>query len=99
PEDRAEDARLAFLASEIQVARDVQRRRDGEVLVDRLDSRRTRLLRPVETDGMPVQQELSRVRGVGAREALDQRRLACTVVTDDRQYLAGIELEVDGVEC
>ena len=98
PEHRAADPGQALLATEEQVARDVERGRDGEVLVDRLDAGTARVLRALEPTALAVEEDLAVVGDVGAREALDERRLAGAVVADDRQHLAGVQLEVDAVE-
>ena len=45
-----------------------------------------------------VEQDLARVGDVGPGEALDERRLAGAVVADDREDLAGVEVDVDAVE-
>ena len=54
PEDGAEGARPADLAGEEHVAGDVERRRDGEGLVDGLDPGLAGLLRAAEGDPLAV---------------------------------------------
>ena len=93
-----ERALATLLAGEVEVARDVERGDDGQLLVDRLDAGLAGVLRLLEVDRLPVQRDLAGVGDVGPGQALDQRRLAGTVVTDDRQHLAGVEVEVDPVE-
>ena len=56
------------------------------------------VLRTLELDRLTVEVDLPGVLLVGAGEALDQRGLAGAVVTDDRQHLAPVEVEVDAVE-
>jgi hypothetical protein len=60
-QQRCRAGRAALLAAEEQVRRDVERRRHGEVLVDRLDARR----RASSGDGsarLAVEQDLALVR-------------------------------------
>ena len=87
------------LAAEEQVGCDVQRRRDGEGLVDGLDAGLAGVLGALEVH------DLRRRGGPRRRRArcapvsgLDQRRLAGAVVADDGEDLAGVEVEVDAVE-
>ena len=87
-----------LLATEEQVGRDVQRRRHREVLVDRLDARAARLERRLEVHLLAVEADLALVRDRGARERLDQARLAGAVVPDHGEDLAGVEVEVGAVD-
>ncbi len=48
PQHRPERSRAALLASEVEVARDVERRDDGQLLVDRLDAGLAGVLRTLE---------------------------------------------------
>ena len=88
----------ALFAAEVQVRRHVERGRDGEVLVDRLDAGAARILRALERHRLAVEEDLALVGDLGAGEALDQRRLSGTVVADDGEHLAGVELEAHAVE-
>ena len=56
PQHRAERPRPALLAGEVEVARDVERRDDGQGLVDRLDAGLAGVLRPLEVDRFAVEQ-------------------------------------------
>ena len=94
----AERSSPAGLAAEEDVGGDVQRRRDREILVDRLDPGSSGLAWRVETHPVAVEADLSVVRLQRARQGLDQRRLAGAVVADDRDDLARVELEVGAVE-
>ena len=98
PEEPAEGARPADLAAQEHVAGDVERRDDGQRLVDGLDPGRACVLRPAEDDRSTLDQDLAGVRDHRARQALDQRRLARAVVADDREDLARIEIEVRPVQ-
>ena len=97
-EDLAEEALLADLAAEVEVLRDVERRRDSERLVDGLDTLAARIVRRLEAHLLAADEHLARIRVKGARQALDERGLAGTVVTHDRENLAGVELEVAVIE-
>ena len=94
PEHGAEDAGLAFLAAEEQVVGDVQARRHGQRLVHGLDARLAGVHRALEVHDLAVEQDLARVRDQRAAQGLDQAGLARAVVADDREDLAGVELEV-----
>src|SRR5262249_37695069 len=98
PQHRAEDARAAPLPAEVQVARDVQRRRHRECLVHGLDAGVAGVLRALEVHEPAVDVELAGIGHERAGEALDERRLAGAVVADDRQDLARVKVEVDAVE-
>jgi hypothetical protein len=52
----------------------------------------------VDCDAVAVEEDLAGVDRVDPRDALDQRRLAGAVVTDERHDLAGADLEVDVIE-
>src|SRR4051794_24358428 len=97
-EDAAEHAGGARLAAEEQVVGDVEGRADGEGLVDGLDPVATGVDRRLHLDGLTVHEDLALVGDDGAREALDQRRLAGAVVADDREDLARHQLEVGAAE-
>src|SRR5205823_3357692 len=93
-EHAAERVGPTYLAAEEDVRRDVERRRDGEILIDGLDPGTARVAGGPEVHGLGVEQDLALVRLDRARERLDQRRLAGAVVADDREDLLRIELEV-----
>ena len=86
---------VADLAAEVHVLDDVEVVAQREVLVHDLDPELGRVLRPVDGDGLAVEEDLARVVAVDAGDALDERRLAGTVVADERHDLAGPHLEVD----
>ena len=90
--------RLAQLAAEEQIVRDGQRRRQSEILVDRLDARGAGVLRRREMHDLAVQADLSVIRPYGSGERLDEARLAGSVIPDHGQDLAGIEIEIGVVE-
>src|SRR5690606_33770838 len=94
PEHRAEAPRLALLAAEEQVVGDVEGGRDGEVLVDGLDACPPGVHGAAELHPLPVQVDLPLVGDERPAQRLDQAGLACAVVADDREDLAGVELEV-----
>src|SRR5690606_34644130 len=70
----------------------------GEVLVDDLDADVGGVARSVDVDVLAVETECSRIDAVNAGETLDQRRLAGTIVADQRRHLAGIDTEIDVVQ-
>src|SRR6185436_18641495 len=63
-----------------------------------LDPGAPRVTRRAEMDQLAVEPDLAFVRLQRARQRLDQRRLAGAVVADDREDLAGVELEVGAVQ-
>ena len=90
-----EDLRPVDLAAEKHVLDDVEVVAESEVLVDDLDPEPCSILRPVNVDGRPLEEDLAAVGGVRAGHALDERRLAGTVVADECHHLAAPHLEVD----
>jgi hypothetical protein len=97
-QDEAERSPLPGLATQEDVRGDVERGSDGEVLVDGLDACVPCVAGRAEADSFPVEADLSLVRLQSSGECLDQGRLACAVVADDRDDLLRIELEIDTVE-
>jgi len=95
PQTAPEEALAPDLAREVEVARDVERRCDGEGLVDRLDAGETGVRRRAEPDVVAVDLDAPLVRDHGAGQALDERRLARAVVADHRQDLARVQGQVD----
>ena len=84
-----------MLAAQEQVAGDVQRRRDGQRLVDGLDARRAGLLRAAERDRSPST-SISPASGIIAPDRhLISVDLPGAVVADHREHLARIQFEVD----
>ena len=72
---------------------------DGQRLVDGLDAGRPGVLRAFwNVHRLAVQQDLPASGHERPGQALDQRRLAGAVVADDREHLAGEQVEVDAVE-
>ena len=90
PEEEVPD-----LAAQVHVLDDVEVVAEREILVHDLDPELRRVLRPVDRDGLAVEEDLAGVVAVDAGDALDERRLAGAVVTDERHDLAGAHLEVD----
>ena len=83
------------LAAEIHVLDDVEVVAEGEILVDDLDPQLRGVLGAVDLYLLAVEDDLAAVRHVDPGDALDQRRLAGAVITDERHHLAGANLEVD----
>src|SRR4029077_20890033 len=75
-----------------------QRRRKSQRLVDGLDARFARRDRRGEVNDFSTQPNLAGVGNDCAAEGLDQSRLARAIVPNDREDLAGIEVEVGVVE-
>ena len=90
PEEEVPD-----LAAQVHVLHDVEVVAEREILVDDLDPELRRVLRTVDRDGLAVEEDLAGVVAVDPGDALDERRLAGAVVTDERHDLAGAHLEVD----
>ncbi len=86
---------VVVLAAEVHVLDDVEVVAQREILVDDLDPERGGVLRAVDRDLLPLEEDLALVERVDARETLDQRRLAGAVVADERHHLARADLEVD----
>jgi hypothetical protein len=88
----------AQLAAEEHVVDDVEVVAESEILVHDLDAQSGHVAGSVHGHGLPVVEVVTAVAAVDARDHLDQRGLAGTVVADERCHLAGIDGEVDVVE-
>ena len=88
----------AQLPTEEDVGRDVERWGDCEVLIDGLDPGSSSVAGRAEVRALTVEADLTFVRLQRARERFDQRRLAGTVVADDCENLARVELQVRSVQ-
>ena len=86
------------LATEENVGGDVERRRDGEVLIDGFDTGAARVSWGVEMRAFAVEEDLPLVGLQRARECLDQCRLAGAVVADDREDLSRVQLEIGPIQ-
>src|SRR5579875_627887 len=95
---RAEEPLAADLPGQEQVAGDVERRGDGELLVDGLDAGVPRVLGAPEPHLGSVHHDGSPVRDQRSGQALDQRGLAGAVVPDHGEDLPGVQRQVHGVE-
>ncbi len=86
------------LAAQEDVLVDAQVPRQGQVLVDHLDTQHTGVGRAVETDWMALHEDLARARRVESGEALHERRLARAVVANDSEDLTALEGQADVAE-
>ena len=93
-----EDIVAPALSAEKHVGSDVQGRGEGERLIYGLDPDVSSILRLAEIDGLVVDLDFSHVWNFGAGQALDQDRLTCTVVADDREDFSAVDVDVDTVE-
>ena len=88
-----EQAEAALLAAEEDVLGHRAVGHQVDLLVDRADAGRLRLLRRGELDGLAVEQDLAGILPVIAGQDLDQGRLAGAVLADQRMNLARLDLE------
>ena len=72
-------------------------RRERKLLVDHRDARLPGVERIARTIRLAVEPHLAFVRLMGAREHFHQRALARAVFADQRQHLAGRDLQIDVV--
>jgi hypothetical protein len=79
----------ALLDAEEDVLGHRQRRRERDLLVDERDPGGERLARRRERDGRATQPQLALVGADGARDDLAERRLAGSVLADERVHAAG----------
>jgi hypothetical protein len=77
------------------VLHDVQVVTQREVLVDGRDAEIRGIPRRVDMDRPAVPYQLAAARRPDARDGLDERRLACPVVPDQRGHLPGRDVKVD----
>src|SRR5205807_348922 len=92
------EAAYPKLAPEEQVLGDVERGRQRQVLVNGLDAAAPSLERVAEMHRCPIEEDLSLIGSDRTRQRLDQRRLPGSVVADQRQNLAWIEVEVGTIQ-
>ena len=95
PGDQAEPPLLVF---EREVFCNRQRRHQVEFLVDGADAERLRGRRAVDLDRLAVQKNLAGVAVQRAGHDLDQRRLAGTVLAEQRMHFAGVQAEIDAFQ-
>jgi hypothetical protein len=81
--------------AEEHVGRHVQALDEGEVLVHGRDSGTSGVCRGVERHARPVDVDGPLVGAVDPRHHLHEGGLACAVVSDDRQDLAALDVQVD----
>ena len=91
----AQRAARTRLATEVEVADDVEVVAQREVLVDGRDPERRRIGWTRDRDDAALPQERAFVGSVDAADQLDERRLAGAVVADQRDDLAGVDVELD----
>ena len=77
---------------------DVERRRDGEVLIDGLDAGSPRVAWRVEVRALAVEEDLALVGLQRPRERFDQCGLAGAVVADNREDLSRVQLEIGSIQ-
>ena len=90
----AEDA-AARLAAEEQIAGDVDRVAERQVLVDHLDARGRASAGEAKATGVAVDLDRAGVGDDGAGQHLAQRRLAGAIVADQPEHLARLQRQVD----
>ena len=95
---RRQPTRAGVLAAGEEVGRRAEIVEQREVLVHGLDPVGTRRCRRVDRRRLSVDLDLAGVEAMHAADALDQRRLSGAVVAEDRDDLAMMHVEVDGVE-
>jgi len=86
------------LAARVEVVGRAEVVEERQILVHGLHPERARVGRGVDRDRSAVHLDRAAVEPVHAAEALDQRRLAGPVVSQERQHLAVTDLERDAVE-
>ncbi len=84
--------------AEEDVLGDGEFREQQQLLVNGRDPGALGVLRRGETHGAPVDQDLAAVRLIDAGDDLDQRRLACAVLAEQRMNLAGADVERDAAQ-
>ena len=86
------------LAAEQEVAGDVDRVAERQVLIDHLDPLTARVGGRGETDFAAVEKNAAGIGNDGAGQDLAQRRLSRAVVADEAKHLARSQDEVDAIE-
>ena len=88
----------AHLPAEEDVAGGIDVVGQRQLLVDRLDPVLLRVARVVDRDRFAVDEDLARIRRVGARQRVHQGRLAGPVAADEGDDLARVEVHADAVD-
>src|ERR1700694_2436395 len=89
---------MAQLAPEEEVLCDIEGGGQGQILVDGLDPAPPSFKWVAEVDQRAVEQDLALIRNDRARQRLDHGGLSRSVVPDQRQDLARIDIEVGAVQ-
>jgi hypothetical protein len=97
-EDFAENSGHPTFSAEIDVLADIESRSHRERLVNRLNPRIARLLRPPEGDSTSVDLHDAFVRLYRPSEAFDQRGFAGAIVADNAKDFMRIQVEVSAIE-
>ena len=97
-EHRTHDPLAAQLAAKEQVFGDRHRGGDGQILINRLDAVAPGIDGALELHRAAINANLAPIRHDGARQRLDERRFARTVVPNHRQDFAGAQLEVHPIQ-
>ncbi len=93
------EARQQFLIAELDVLRRGHGRNQARLLIDHADAGAERVARLLEIDRLAVDEIIPRGEPDGARNRLAQGRFAGAVLADQRVNLAGIEVEIDRLDC
>ena len=93
-----EQPETPMLAAEKNVLGDRAERHQVDLLVDRADAAALGRLGRSKFDRLAGERDRAGIAAVGARQHLDQRRLAGAVLADQRHDLAGLDLELRGVQ-
>ena len=94
-----QDARVRRFCREHDVLGNGHHRNQHEVLVDHADPVIDRILRRMQTDRLPLDQNLALVGVVEAVEDVHESRFPGAVLPEEGVHLAATEIEVDAVVC
>ena len=98
PRTESTDGRDQALVAEVQVRHHVQVFAQREILEHGCDAQRGGGMRAMDGDWTTLELDHAGVRGDDAGDDLDQRRLPSTVVANQRDDLAGGDVQVNPVE-
>ena len=97
--EKTEEAAPRRLAAQEDVAGDVEMPGEIEFLMDENDAEPLGVLGAADVDGPAIEFEIAFIGSVKARENLHQSRFAGAVFADDRQHFAGLDVQINLLQC
>src|SRR5829696_2911540 len=87
-----------YFLSQPEVSGDAHQWDKCQVLVNRFDAERTRVVRRVDGDRIPFEQNLSAGEAVNSGQDFDQRGLACAVISKKTDDFLMVDAEIHATQ-